>query len=309
MLKHARLYKDANGQVWHIKSDGTAMKYPQFEEYSEAPKGAYEEIPCLGRDVSDDLFLAQLHASSFTKSYICAVLQYNAENKEAGFIFDVLKCKWITADYMYELFPVANFKRGAKYMVRGHEATFDFYSSSQDGFYFTLDEFKENQTRAFVKVHQICCVKEVPKMPKMFEVWKDDNGETKGRDCKTGREFLISEYTFDTVEDYSKAPKIGDTVYINSNAGVCPHEIFFVQDAARRLPESKDDILLYYAYGHRPTPTPVETDKTRWIVEYTRGLDRRALICGRTAGFCNMRLVVNKDCLTIVPPESDSKDV
>lgn len=45
MLKNKRLYRDESGQVWHIKSDGKVVKYPQFEEFPEAPKGEYEEIP------------------------------------------------------------------------------------------------------------------------------------------------------------------------------------------------------------------------------------------------------------------------
>ena len=118
-------------------------------------------------------------------------------------------------------------------------------------------------------------------MPKMFEIWKEQNGETKGRDCKTGREFPISENVFGYVERYSKEPKVGDAVYIHNAQGIYPYEVCYVLTAARDLPDSKDDILLYYAYGLRPTPAHVETD--------------------------NMRLVVNKDCLTIYPPESDSK--
>lgn len=299
MLKHARLYKDANGQVWHIKSDGTAVKYPQFEEYSEAPKGAYEEILhanlWTSQELSDKLYL-----DDGEECALGLISTYDETESDVNYIFDVLSCMWVSLCGRIDLLllDVVNLKKGTKYMVKGRPAIFQCYLKNCDSFLFSYDNTDDVE---YIKVHQICDVKEVGKMPKMYEVWKEANGETKGRDCKTGREFPISENVFGYVERYSKEPKVGDIVYIHNAQGICPHEIFFVQTAAHDIPANHDDILLYYAYGLNPTPAHVETDKMRWTVEYTRKLDQRALIRGSKDGYENMRLVVNKDCLAICP--------
>lgn len=231
-------------------------------------------------------------------SRVCVVLEDDAEDKEADVIFDVLECKWLSARCWYKLLPVANLKKETKYMVDEEEVTFDSYSKLQDEFLFYHSPINKCEDIKHVKVSQLCYVKEIPKTEK-FELWKEENGETKGRDCKTGRKFDISASVFDCVERCAREPKEGDLVYINNTQGVCPDDTCFVRYAENYL--ENDDILLYYAYGF--VPTPVHMEKKIWRVEFSEDGDAQALIEEFGCGL-HMRLVVRKDCLTIIEPKS-----
>lgn len=115
MLENARLYKDEKGQIWHVKSDGTAVKYPQFEVYAEIPKGVYEEISFEehGIDVSDELYLAERYFSY----HLCVIPQHEEDFRCADNAFDVLSGEWI---HLYGLdwilFDVVNLEKVTKYL-------------------------------------------------------------------------------------------------------------------------------------------------------------------------------------------------
>lgn len=176
ILKRKRLYKDVNGQVWHVKSDGTAVKYPQFTVYTEMPKGVYEEILYKehGIDVSDKLYLANQRFSY----HLCVVSQYEEDFGNADDVFDVLSGEWV---HLYGidwiLSDVANLICGHEYMIRGHKMTLVHFREEAQGFSFIDDKDWNCNSSAFIGVHQICCVKEIQKMPKEYKVWETENGE------------------------------------------------------------------------------------------------------------------------------------
>lgn len=161
MLKNARLYKDGDGYIWHVKSDGTAVKYPQFEVYSETPKGVYEEIPFEehGIDVSDELYLAERYFSY----HLCVIPQHEEDFGCADNAFDVLSGEWI---HLYGidwiLFDVVNLEKGAKYVVEKKEMIFIRYRKEDDAFVFRNDTSATLFLRYLaLQIYQIKDIKEV----------------------------------------------------------------------------------------------------------------------------------------------------
>lgn len=161
MLKRKRLYRDTNGQVWHVKSDGKAIKYPQFAVYAEMSKGAYEEIPYKeqGIEVSDKLYLAVRYFSY----HLCVIPQCEEDFGGVYHAFDVLSGEWI---YLYGidwiLFDVVNLEKGAKYVVEKKEMIFIRYRKEDDTFVFRNDTSTELFLRYItLQIYQITDIKEV----------------------------------------------------------------------------------------------------------------------------------------------------
>lgn len=167
MLRNGRLYKDTKGQVWHVKSDGTAVKYPQFEVYAKIPKGPYEEIPYeeQGIDVSDKLYLAKQYFSN----HLCVIPQHEEDFGCTYNAFDVLSGEWI---HLYGidwiLFDVVNLEKGAKYVVEKKEMIFIRYRKEDDVFVFRNDTSAALFLRYFVlQIYQIKDIKEVSNAKKV----------------------------------------------------------------------------------------------------------------------------------------------
>ena len=100
--------------------------------------------------------------------------------------------------------------------------------------------------------------KEVPKMPKMYEIWKDENGEAHGRDCKTGRVFTIGTNTFDNVDMCAHDVRVGDTVHIKNANDLYPNALTTISKAAKELNDNA--VMLRYAYGYLPRNIAVQGD-------------------------------------------------
>lgn len=291
MLKNARLYKDGNGYIWHVMEDGTAMQYPTFTHHDKPATGAYKEISQLdtfSTPVTDCLYLAVLGNGKTT--LVVAEATYKAS------CFDIFTGDWVAGDF--ELFPVANLICGHEYIVNGKEMTLDYYDDESETFVFLPNN---TELGACVKVHQICGVKEVPKMQKKYEVWKDENGEAHGRDCKTGRVFTIGAYTFDSVDRYARDVQVGDTVYIKNARNVYSYSYTTICLAAKEL--NDDTVLLRYAYGYTPNTTEAQenwtvlwTDAVYAVIEQEARDVRHSII-----------LCVPKSNLAIEGTESDSK--
>ena len=303
MLKRKRLYKDTKGQVWHVKSDGKAVRYPQFAVYTEIPKGAYEEISYKehGVDVSDKLYLANQRFSY----HLCIVAQYEEDFGNADYVFDVLSGEWV---YLYGidwiLWDVVGLEKGTKYVVEKKEMTFVRYRKEDGAFVFRDD----TSTELFLpyldlRVYQITDIKEVSHMSKEYKVWKTENGELYGRDCETGRTFVISEETFERVEYCAKQPRVGDIVYINNFTGVKPYEITFVQDFAKRL--NDDLLMLRYAYGYYPNFDTRDQSKRLWKVLYV-GITN-SIIEEHSMGNRPMICVCDNDSLTVSENQEDDE--
>lgn len=218
MLKNARLYKDGNGYIWHVKSDGTAMQYPTFTHHDKSARGAYEEVSLLNHSsvrVSDSLYLAVLGDGRTTLAV--------AEDSYMSACFDVFTGECTVKNFT--LFSVANLICGHEYVVNGDVMTLDYYDDESKTFVFQPSSM---ELGACVRIEQICGVKEVSKMPKEYKVWKTENGEFYGCDCETGHTFVIGEETFEIVKYYATKPRVGDIVYINNLTGVKPYEFTFV---------------------------------------------------------------------------------
>lgn len=291
MLKNARLYKDEKGYIWHVMEDGTAMQYPTFTHHDKPATGAYKEVSQLNTfstPVTDCLYLAVLGNGKTT--LVVAEATYKAS------CFDIFTGDCIVGDF--ELFPVANLICGHEYMVNGKEMTLDYYDDESETFVFLPNN---TELGACVKVHQICDVKEVPKMPKMYEVWKDENGEAHGRDCKTGRVFEIGAYTFDSVDRYAHDVQVGDTVYIKNANNLYPRAATTISRAAKEL--NNNAIAVRYAYGYTPNNialtgdwTVLWTDVTSAVIERVNNRDYPPIV------LCTM-----KSNLGVKGAESDSK--
>lgn len=145
--------------------------------------------------------------------------------------------------------------------------------------------------------------KEVPKMPKMYEIWKDENGEAHGRDCETGRTFVISEETFERVEYCAKKPRVGDIVYINNLTGVKPYEVTFVQNIAKRL--NDDLLMLRYTYGYYPNFDTRDQNQRLWKVLYVG--TAHSLIEEHSTGTRSMICVCDNDSLTVSENQKDDE--
>ena len=291
MLKNARLYKDEKGYIWHVMEDGTAMQYPTFTHHDKPAEGTYTEVSQLytfSTPVTDCLYLAVLGNGKTT--LVVAETIYKAS------CFDIFTGDWVAGDF--ELFPVANLICGHTYIVNGKEMTLDYYDDESQTFVFLPNS---TGLGACVKVHQICGVKEVPKMPKMYEIWKDENGEACGRDCKTGRVFTIGAYTFDSVDNYAHDVQVGDTVYIKNANRLYPRAADTISRAAKEL--NKPAIAVRYAYGYTPNNialtgdwTVLWTDVTSAVIERKNNKDYPPIV-----------LCTAKSNLGIKGTESDSK--
>ena len=313
MLKRKRLYKDANGQVWHVKSDGKAVEYPQFEEFQEVPKGIYKEIlymNVVSMEIADDLFLAKATASHVlcSPSDLCVVDNDTANrNKNVVYWFSVVKCCWtdlFSIEYDYRLFPVVNLKKGAKYIVKKKEMTFLRYRKEDDAFVFRHNPITETFIPCIaIHINQIKDIKEESNMSKEYKIWKTENGELYGRDCKTGRPFVISEDIFERVECCAKQPRVGDIVYINNLTGVKPYEFTFVQDIAKRL--NNDLLMLRYAYGYYPNFDTRDQSKRLWEVLYVGTTN--SLIEEHSTGTRSMICVCDNDSLTVSENQEDDE--
>lgn len=291
MLKNARLYKDGKGYIWHVMEDGTAMQYPTFTHHDKPATGTYKEVSQLNTfstPVTDCLYLAVLGNGKTTLVV--------AENIYKASCFDIFTGDWVAGDF--ELFPVANLICGHEYIVDGKEMTLDYYDDESETFVFLPNG---TELGACVKLAQICGVKEVPKMPKMYEIWKDKNGQACGRDCKTGRVFEIGAYTFDNVDRCAHDVQAGDTVYIKNESNICPYSITTISKAAKEL--NDDTVLLRYAYGYMPSMTEPQEG---WTVLWTD--IAYAVIERKTRNVCySILLCVPKSNLGIKGSESDSK--
>lgn len=303
ILKRKRLYKDVTGQVWHVKSDGKAVKYPQFEEFQEVPTGTYEEIlysKYKGVEVHDKLHLADGYEGCFHIFKLCLITPDSEKLGRTTSVFDVIECEWETRTQSYDLLPAVDLKKGAKYMVKEKPATFEYYDK---GFRFSLMKPAETENSVLVPRYQMDDVKEIVSMPKEYKVWKTENGELYGRDCETGRTFVISEETFERVEYFAKRPRVGDIVYINNLTGVKPYEITFVQDFAKRL--NDDLLMLRYAYGYYPNFDTRDQNKRLWKVLYV-GISN-SIIEERSAGTRAMICVCDNDSLTVSENQEDDE--
>ena len=294
MLKNARLYKrDENGYIWHVKSDGTAMQYPTFTHHDTKAKGVYKEVSLLNHSsmrVSDTLYLAILDNGKTTLVV--------AEDAYKSACFDIFTGDCFIGNFT--LFPAANLICGHEYVVNGAVMTLDYYDDESKTFVFLPDN---TELGACVKIAQICDVKEVPKMPKMYEIWKDENGEAHGRDCETGRTFVISEETFERVEYCAKKPRVGDIVYINNLTGVKPYEVTFVQNIAKRL--NDDLLMLRYTYGYYPNFDTRDQNQRLWKVLYVG--TAHSLIEEHSTGTRSMICVCDNDSLTVSENQKDDE--
>lgn len=302
MLKNARLYKrNENGYIWHVKSDGTAMQYPTFTHHDTKAKGVYKEVSLLNTcsiPVSDCLYLAVLDNEKTTLVVAEATYKASYETTYKASCFDIFTGDCITGNFT--LFPVPNLICGHEYVVNGDVMTLDHYDDEIKTFVFLSDN---TELGACVKIAQICDVKEVPKMPKMYEIWKDENGEAHGRDCETGRTFVISEETFERVEYCAKKPRVGDIVYINNLTGVKPYEVTFVQNIAKRL--NDDLLMLRYAYGYYPNFDTRDQNQRLWKVLYVG--TAHSLIEEHSTGTRSMICVCDNDSLTVSENQKDDE--
>lgn len=313
VLKRKRLYKDTNGQVWHIKSDGKAVKYPQFEELQEVPKGIYKEIlymSVVSMEIADDLFLVKAttsHGLCFP-SDLCVVDNDTANrNKNVVYWFSVVKCCWtdlLSIEHDYRLFPVVNLKKGAKYIVKKKEMTFLRYQKENNIFVFCHHPITGTSILCMdIHINQINDIKEVSNMSKEYKVWKTENGELYGRDCETGRTFVVTQETFERVEYFAKRPRVGDIVYINNLTGVKPYETGFVRAFAKRL--NDDLLMLKYAYGYYPNFDTRDQSKRLWKVLYV-GISS-SIIEEHSAGSRAMICVCDNDSLTVSENQEDDE--
>lgn len=291
MLKNARLYKDENGYIWHVKSDGTAMQYPTFTHHDKPAKGAYEEVSLLNHSstrVSDDLYLTIVKGRS--KMLVVA------EDAHKAACFDIFTGDCFVGNF--DLFPVANLICGHEYVVNDDVMTLDYYDDESKTFVFLPDS---TDLGACVKIAQICGVKEAPKMPKMYEIWKDENGQSHGRDCKTGRVFAIGANTFDNVDMCAHDVRVGDTVYIKNANNLYPSALTTISKAAKEL--NDNTVMLRFAYGYTPSNLALQgewsviwTDTVHAVIERKNNKDYLPLV-----------LCTTKSNLTIKGTESDSK--
>lgn len=291
MLKNARLYKDENGYIWHVKSDGTAMQYPTFTHHDKPAKGAYEEVSLLNHSsvsVSDSLYLAIFDDGKTTLAV--------AEDSYKSACFDVFTGECIMQDFT--LFPVPNLICGHEYVVKGDVLTLDYYDDVSKTFVFLPSSM---ELGACVRIEQICGVKEVSKMPKMYEIWKDENGKAHGRDCKTGRVFAIETSTFDDVDMCAHDIQMGDTVYIKNANDIYTNALTTISKAAKDLNDNA--VLLQYAYGYTPSNPALKGD---WSVIWT---DAECAVIERAdiKYYLPIVLCTMKTNLTIKGAENDSK--
>ena len=303
MLKNARLYKDENGYIWHVKSDGTAMQYPTFTHHDKPAKGAYEEVSLLhtcSTPVADCLYLAVLDNEKTTLVVAEATYKASYETTYKPSCFDIFTGDCIAGNFT--LLPVPNLICGHEYVVNGDVMTLDYYDDESKTFVFLPDN---TELGACVKIAQICDVKEVPKMPKMYEIWKDENGKAHGRDCKTGRVFAIETNTFDNVDFYAHNVQAGDTVYIKNAMNLYPRASATIRKAAKDL--NDNTVMLRYAYGYTPSNlalqgnwTVIWTDATCVVIERENNRDY-------PPDYPPMVLCTMKSNLAIKGAESDSK--
>ena len=101
-------------------------------------------------------------------------------------------------------------------------------------------------------------------MPKMYEIWKDENGKAHGRDCKTGRVFTIGTNTFDNVYMCAHDVRVGDTVHIKNANDLYPNALTTISKAAKELNDNA--VMLRYAYGYTPSNIALQGD---WSVIWT----------------------------------------
>lgn len=307
ILKRKRLYKDTNGQVWHIKSDGKAVKYPQCEEFQEVPLGTYEEIlysKYKGVEVHDKLHLADGYDGCFHIFKLCLITPDSEKLGRTTSVFDVIMGKWeIRKTQSYDLLPAVDLKKGKKYMVKEKPVTFEYYDKEKYGFRFSLIKSEETENSVLVPGYQMHNVKEIVSMPKEYKVWETENGEFYGRDCETERTFVINKDTFERVEYFAKQPKVGDIVYINNLTGVKPYEVTFVQNIAKRL--NDDLLMLRYAYGYYPNFDTRDQNKRLWKVLYVG--TAHSLIEEHSTGTRSMICVCDNDSLTVFENQEDDE--
>ena len=154
---------------------------------------------------------------------------------------------------------------------------------------------------ACVKIAQICDVKEVPKMPKMYEIWKDENGKAHGSDCKTGRVFAIGASAFNDVDMCAHKIRVGDTVYIKNEINICPHCLATISKAAKDLNDNA--VMLRYAYGYMPAMKKLQGSWTVLWMDVTHAVIER-----EGTGIRNpIILCVPRSNLAIKGAEGDSK--
>jgi hypothetical protein len=290
MLKNARLYKDENGYIWHVKSDGTAMQYPTFTHHDKPAKGAYEEVSLLNHSstrVSDSLYLAMLDNGKTT------LVAAEAAYKTA--CFDIFTGDCFVGNF--SLFPVANLVCGHEYVVNGDVMTLDYYDDESKTFVFLPNS---TELGACVKIAQICGVKEVSKMPKMYEIWKDENGQAHGRDCKTGRVFAIGASAFDNVDMCAHNVRVGDTVYIKNKNNLCPSAFTIISKAAKELNDNA--VMLRFAYGYTPSNLVLQGD---WSVIWADAV--YAVIERENKDYLPLVLCTTKNNLAVKDAEGDSK--
>lgn len=306
ILKRKRLYKDTNGQVWHVKSDGKAVKYPQFEEFQEIPTGTYEEIlysKYKGVEVHDKLHLADGYDGSLPRLRLCIVTPDSEKLGRTTSVFDVITCEWEIETQRYDLLPFVGLKKGAKYIVKGKPATFECYDKESYGFRFSLIKSEKTENSVLVRFYQLRNVKEIVNMSKEYKVWKTENGELYGRDCETGHTFVISKEAFEIVEYCAKKPRVGDIVYINNLTGVKPYEFTFVRNVAKLL--NDDLLMLRYAYGYYPNFDTREQNKKLWKVLH---VGFYSLIEEYTTGTRSMICVCDNDSLTTVSENQEDDE-
>ena len=167
MLKRKRLYREVDGQIWHVKSDGTMVMLPDFVQSDKPPFGECEEIGLnswtRNISVSDNVYLAKKFAEQDQNTCIDARLVLFPCDDFNGWAFDIVRGTWVDDITNYALSPLVNLKQGNVYEFYGKRIKFIAFRSYTKTFMF-FNGFKFID----VKIAQSCDIKEIPKHPKVI---------------------------------------------------------------------------------------------------------------------------------------------
>lgn len=292
MLKRNRLYKDANNIIYHVRSDGSIITYPDFKIITTVDEKALFPEP-RNIKVHDHLYL-----DIYNKEELICVEDTWMYRNGCCLAYDIFNHEWFDVDIFFISFhKLPDFVLGYKYEINGTEAILERFDVTNKEFRFV----DECETYICVKSKNACVIQETNRMPEQFTIWKTLSGNYRGMNLKTRRLFDVSEHLYLGLKAKCYYPKRGDIVYINDLNGIWPYQTDFVQRCAKELRDNT--LMMRYAYGYYPSLDIRDYDKKPWKVLYT-GINS-SLIEEHCTGERSMVCVCDNESLTVLEDQEE----
>lgn len=187
MLQPKKIYLDKNNTVYHVRSDGQIITYPDFKIITTVDEKALFPEP-RNIQVRDHLYLDVCNKEEL----ICVEDTWMYRNG-CCLAYDIFNHEWFDVNaFFISLYKLPDFVLGYKYEINGTEAMLERFDVTNKEFRFV----DECEVYICVKSKNAYVVQETNRMPEQFTVWKTFSGNYCGMNLKTRRLFDVPEHLY-----------------------------------------------------------------------------------------------------------------